>query len=346
MLGVPLGSDEKAAQFIEKELLGNQAKMVNRLADFDDIQSAFFLLRVSFSIVRATHHMRTTPLQKWKDQAESFDKGIWDAAQSILGLTMSEQSWKQACLTPRLGGLGLRRIVDHAEIAFTASWWESRSTSREDWPTREDVKLIVGSQKQGSFKKDEEILKMLIEQAPAQRDRQRLNRLKCEHSGAWISAVPSTHDGNDTVLRPRNFQVAIAMRLGLPVLDEEKRCSLCTQTIDVFGDHAACCSVSSDRIHRHHRLRNLVDRICKEGMLSPIMEKKGILGPVDGRRPGDVTIPIWRSNKGVAIDVAVTSPFGSHNISLSLSHARVMHKRKNTTNTTKTSKAQVSISYQ
>ena len=51
-------------------------------------------------------------------------------------------------------------------------------------------------------------------------------------------------------------------------------------------------------------------------MLSPIMEKKGILGPVDGRRPGDVTIPIWRANKGVAIDVAVTSPFGSHNLSL------------------------------
>ena len=106
------------------------------------------------------------------------------------------------------------------------------------------------------------------------------------------------------------------MRLGLPVLDEEKSCSLCKQTIDVFGDHAACCSVSSDRIHRHHRLRNLVDKICQEGMLSPIMEKKGILGPVDGRRPGDVTIPIWRANKGVAIDVAVTSPFGSHNLSL------------------------------
>ena len=51
--------------------------------------------------------------------------------------------------------------------------------------------------------------------------------------------------------------------------------------------------------------------------MSPIMEKKGILGPVDGRRPGDVTIPIWRSNKGVAIDVAVSSPFGSHNVSLS-----------------------------
>ena len=126
--------------------------------------------------------MRTTPLQKWKDQAESFDKGIWDAAQNILGLAMSAQSWKQACLTPRLGGIGLRRIVDHADIAFTASWWESRSTSRENWPTREDVKSCVGSQKQGSFEKDEEILKTLIEQAPDQRDRQRLNRFKCEHA--------------------------------------------------------------------------------------------------------------------------------------------------------------------
>jgi len=87
------------------------------------------------------------------------------------------------------------------------------------------------------------------------------------------------------------------------------------QIIDVFGDHGACCSVSSDRIHRHNRVRNLLDRICQEGMLSPVMEKYRLLGDVYGRRPGDVTIPVWRANKGLAIDVAVTSPFGSHNLS-------------------------------
>ena len=87
-------------------------------------------------------------------------------------------------------------------------------------------------------------------EAPNQRERRRLERLQCEHAGAWVCAVPSTHDGVDTVMRPRNFRVAVAMRMGLPVLDEEKRCSLCTQIIDVFGDHGACCSVSSDRIHR------------------------------------------------------------------------------------------------
>jgi hypothetical protein len=309
MLGVPLGSDEKAAAYVEKKLLHKLSVMVERLSDFDDMQSAFFLLRTSFSIVRATHFMRTTPLAKWRKQAKRFDKEIWDAAQSILALVFSEQSWKQACLTPRLGGLGLRKIEDHAEIAFSASWRESRATCREDWADRADVSGHQ-SQKQGSFKKDEEILKLLIEQAPNRREHQRLERLKCAHAGAWISAVPSTHDGVDTVMRPRNFRVAISMRLGLAVLSEEKSCSLCMQTIDVFGDHSACCSVSSDRIHRHNRVRNLLDRICHEGLLSPVMEKQRLLGNVYGRRPGDVTIPVWRANKGLAIDVAVTSPFG------------------------------------
>ena len=136
--------------------------MVTRLAEFDDMQSAFYLLRVSFSIVRATHFMRTTPLAKWKKQAEDFDQGIWDAAQSILGMTMSDQSWKQACLTPRLGGLGLRRVVDHADIAFSASWIESKTTCRENWRERKDV-TSCSSQKLGSFRRDEEILKKLIQ---------------------------------------------------------------------------------------------------------------------------------------------------------------------------------------
>ena len=44
------------------------------------------------------------------------------------------------------------------------------------------------------------------------------------------------------------------------------------------------------------------------------MEKKHLLGDADGRRPGDVTIPVWRANKGLAIDVAVTCPLASSNL--------------------------------
>ena len=89
-----------------------------------------------------------------------------------------------------------------------------------------------------------------------------------------------------------------------------------------------CLAITPPAAQCLHRLHNLVDKICHEGMLSPFMEKKNILGPVDGRRPGDVTIPLWRANNGLAIDVAVTSPFGSHNLSLSEPNESYAHSKK------------------
>ena len=157
----------------------------------------------------------------------------------------------------------------------------------------------------------------LAKEAPNQRERQRLCRVQCEHAGAWVTAVPSTLDGNDTVMQSRNFQVAVFVRLGVPVLGEEVKCSKCTQNIDVLGDHAACCTKNGDLITRHNRVRNLLNRICIEGGLAPVMEKKGILGDSDkpGRRPGDVSMPLWSKGRGLAIDVAVTCPFTINNMS-------------------------------
>src|ERR1051325_2364431 len=84
-------------------------KINSLLVDFDDTQSAFFLLRVSFTIVRAVHFMRTTPLSMWRSQASRFDETIRFAAENILGVPFTDQVYRQACLTPRLGGFGLRR---------------------------------------------------------------------------------------------------------------------------------------------------------------------------------------------------------------------------------------------
>jgi hypothetical protein len=120
-------------------------------------------------------------------------------------------------------------------------------------------------------------------------------------------------------MQPHNFQTAIFVRLGVPVVSEEVNCSMCMQNFDFMGDHAACCTKNSDLIIRHNRIRNLLNKICTEGQLSPVMEKKGILGDSDkpGRRPGDVTIPNWKQGRGLAIDVAVTCPFNINNISRS-----------------------------
>jgi hypothetical protein len=112
-------------------------------------------------------------------------------------------------------------------------------------------------------------------------------------------------------MAPKVFRVAVAYRLGVQVVPLGISCPRCMQTIDVLGDHASCCSRNGDLIVRHHRIRNLVGKFCEEALLSPVLEKQNILGESDGRRPGDVTLKLWRNNKGLAIDVAVTSPFSS-----------------------------------
>ena len=101
---------------------------------------------------------------------------------------------------------------------------------------------------------------------------------------------------------------SVLYRLGVPVLNEEIPCPLCKQSINVYGDHAICCAKEGDIIIRHNSLRNLVNSIATDAQLSPVMEKKGILGHSSGRRPGDVTLQQWAEGKGLAIDVAVTSP--------------------------------------
>ena len=77
----------------------------------------------------------------------------------------------------------------------------------------------------------------------------------------------------------------------------------------IHGDHATCCTTSGDLIVRHNSLRNLVDQVASVGGLSPFLEKAGFL--TSGRRPADVAILNWADDKGLAIDVAVTSPLAA-----------------------------------
>jgi len=60
-------------------------------------------------------------------------------------------------------------------------------------------------------------------------------------------------------------------------------------------------------IARHNRVRNWLFKLADIALLNPEMEKLGLLGPgdVSRRRPGDVSLPLWQFNKGLAIDVAV-----------------------------------------
>ena len=84
-------------------------------------------------------------------------------------------------------------------------------------------------------------------------------------------------DGPDAIIRPVAFRVACRFRLGVPVCHVGAPCPCCMHTLlDAYGDHAICCTTTGDLIVRHNRIRDLVDKIAREGHLSPILEKKGI----------------------------------------------------------------------
>ena len=57
-------------------------------------------------------------------------------------------------------------------------------------------------------------------------------------------------------------------------------------------------------------------KIADIGLLSPELEKLGILGPTDTsrRRPGDVSIKNWSLHRGLAIDVAVIHPLAASHL--------------------------------
>jgi hypothetical protein len=74
MLGVPLGSDEFVARYVGGELLPLAENVMKKLAAFEDAQTAMYLLRVSYGIIRANHFMRTTPLPQWSQHAKKFDE--------------------------------------------------------------------------------------------------------------------------------------------------------------------------------------------------------------------------------------------------------------------------------
>ena len=82
-------------------------------------------------------------------------------------------------------------------------------------------------------------------------------------------------------------------------MDQEIACPLCTQPVHKFSDHATCCTKSGDLIIRHNSMRNLIEDVASDGMLSSVLEKEGILGNTTGRRPGNVTIQMWAEGKGL-----------------------------------------------
>jgi hypothetical protein len=155
------------------------------------------------------------------------------------------------------------------------------------------------SQQDAEF--DEEMHRYLVDQADT-RGAQRLRRATQPHACGFITAVPSDEDGKTLCCARESFEPPSL--IASEFLSWIKQAPvLCASSLQIFGD----LRKEKDIGIRHNALRNF-DSVGTDALLSPVMEKKGILGNTTGRRPGDVMFLLWTESKALVIDVAVTSP--------------------------------------
>ena len=89
-----------------------------------------------------------------------------------------------------MGGLGLRKVVEHADLAYHASWHEAKKEAKETWILPANLPAEYLSQKDASFDFDEKMHRYLVDQADT-RGAQRLRRAAQPHACGFITAVPT-----------------------------------------------------------------------------------------------------------------------------------------------------------
>ena len=248
---------------------------------------------------------------------------------SISNVKISRQSWEQAKLPIRLGGLGIRSVQDLALPCYIASLNAAlpllRSISSELFPvggvppTLENAihkfsvvtgiedrppTSLAGSQRAWDTLSAAAARDRMVD-AANQLHRARLVAASQPHTAAWLQAVPvpslSLHLDEETV------RVAVALRLGATVC-EQHRCRLCGRQVDTLGLHGLSCLKSAGRLPRHAQLNEVIRRGLTSAGFPSILEPVG-LDRGDGRRPDGLTLFPYREGMCLTWDATCTDTY-------------------------------------
>ena len=137
------------------------------------------------------------------------------------------------------------------------------------------------------------------------RDRARLQLLRTPHSAAWLAVHPNP--ALHTELSPRAFSLAVARRLGLPIVGPavtSRPCPTCGLTVDAFGDHLLSCQNVSKH-ERHNALRDVLALLAHE-IGTPCQKEVTMTGK---ERPADLLFSSLFTAGPTAVDITMVTPF-------------------------------------
>ena len=250
---------------------------------------------------------------------------------SITNNHFSEDSWTQASLPARSGGLGIRKSNDIALPCYISSALSAHSlveailSSVTDLPSFEvsaeiDMWKISGEglvepdgesafrQRAWDSPRIEHSLKTLLDRAD-QFSRARLLASSQPESGAWVSAVPVPSLG--TQLSPDELRIAVALRTGSKIcVPHQCRCG---KDVDEYGHHLLSCKFNKGRLPRHAALNDIICRALKSAGIPSVLEPNG-LNRGDGRKPDGITVTAFSRGKSLCWDATCVNTFGESSV--------------------------------
>ena len=308
LLGAPLSSDGFMSALTHHQdaftLLGERLGLLSA-------HEALFLCGSSLTMPKWLHLLRSSP--SWSSPGlVSIDRTQWNFLSETLNIPLSANSWTQASLPVRWGGLGVRSIEDLAPSAFLASAHLSRplvvqllspvslaafdacmSDAMHQWSSIGEVTPPDLALRTSQKAWDDSICSLRMQQllhAASGADRARLIAANAPGSGSWIQALPCANLG----LRLSNQEIGIAagLRVGAHIVAGHS--CVCGVPVLPDGRHGLSCRKSAGRQSRHHAVNDIIARALRSTGVPAILEPPGLLR---GKARGQTAQPSSRGLK-------------------------------------------------
>ena len=212
-----------------------------------------------------------------------YDNSLRKSLEEICQSSFDEDSWCQATLPIREGGLGIISECNIAPAAYLSSvsqaipFISNLSISLDiDGILKDSISKIISL----GYLNDKEILderiglqkklctpiylksKGNLLNRSTTRNKARLLSLSVDHAGAWLLAVPNPSMG-----------LSFCILLGLPLYSISRTCPACNKTLlDIYGDHSLICGAGSERTNKHNYVRDTLYYIMNSAGLSLSLE--------------------------------------------------------------------------